>query len=115
MSEFGLDLPIKVLVIEPLGYLDMVMLEKNASLIATDSGSVQKEACFHEAPCVTLRSETEWPELINEGWNRLISPNSNKIEFTFTKNYNPGRKFSKIHGDGNAAKLAINTIKSRLV
>jgi UDP-GlcNAc3NAcA epimerase len=63
-----------LMTIEPLGYLDMVMFEKNARLVVTDSGGVQKEAFFHRIPCVTVRDETEWIELVKMGWNRLAPP-----------------------------------------
>jgi UDP-GlcNAc3NAcA epimerase len=74
MAHNGLKLPSNVLAVDPVGYLDMVMLEKNAALIATDSGGVQKEAFFYRVPCVTLRDETEWVELVEARWNRLASP-----------------------------------------
>ncbi|TXH60681.1 MAG: UDP-N-acetylglucosamine 2-epimerase (non-hydrolyzing) [Thiothrix sp.] len=61
-------------VIEPVGYLDMVMLEQHAAVIATDSGGVQKEAFFYQIPCVILRDETEWIELVDAGWNHIVPP-----------------------------------------
>lgn len=63
-----------LVLVEPQAYLAMVQLEKYAAIIATDSGGVQKEAFFYGVPCVTLRDETEWSELVESGWNRLAPP-----------------------------------------
>ncbi|MGE5482440.1 MAG: non-hydrolyzing UDP-N-acetylglucosamine 2-epimerase [Bacteroidota bacterium] len=93
--------------VEPLGYLDMIQLEKNAAVVATDSGGVQKEAFFYRVPCVTLRSETEWTELVSLGWNVLAPPDTS-VAVARAVRAAIGRKGNEAqpYGDGRAA-LAI--------
>lgn len=71
LERTGVALPANVVAIEPVGYLQMVALESRARAIATDSGGVQKEAYLAGVPCITLRSETEWTETVDAGWNRI--------------------------------------------
>jgi len=79
LELLNIKLPSNIKLINPVGYIDMVMLEKNARLIVTDSGGVQKEAFFYHVPCVTLRDETEWVELVESGWNRISSPDKGAV------------------------------------
>ncbi len=94
----------KLRLVEPVGFLDMIMLEQHACLIVTDSGGVQKEAYFHHVPCVTLRDETEWVELIEAGWNTLCPPGGpESLYHAVEAAMNHRGKEESIYGDGNAA------------
>lgn len=80
IEKLGLARDIRDLcVTPPLSFLDMVALEKQASVILTDSGGIQKEAYFHAVPCVTLRDETEWTETVAAGWNTIAGADFEKI------------------------------------
>lgn len=99
--------------IEPVGYLAMVQLEKFAALIATDSGGVQKEAFFYRVPCVTLRDETEWVELVQAGWNRLAPPVDGQSVTQALQGAlgSQGREVQP-YGVGDAARRAIDRLVS---
>ena len=90
--------------VAPVGYLDMLQLEQHAQRIVTDSGGVQKEAYFFRVPCVTLRTETEWVELVQSGWNQLVPPLSvEAVVQALTTPIVPGEDLS-LYGDGAASQ-----------
>ncbi|CAG2141830.1 non-hydrolyzing UDP-N-acetylglucosamine 2-epimerase [Cupriavidus numazuensis] len=79
MQSAGIVAPDRVIVCDPVGYMEMLWLEMNCRIVLTDSGGVQKEAYFHGKPCVTLREETEWTELVEAGVNRLAGADAQRI------------------------------------
>ncbi len=96
-----------LLVRPPIGYLDMLALEKAAQLVVTDSGGVQKEAFFAGTPCVTLRPETEWTELVEIGWNRLLAPDSEELGAQILAALEAGAPAppdTPLYGGGHAAR-----------
>ena len=96
-------LPPRIHVVEPVGYIDMLALESAATVIATDSGGVQKEAYFLSKPCVTLRDSTEWSETIEAGWNILVGADAKKIADAM-RTFRPEGKRPDLFGDGHAAE-----------
>jgi UDP-N-acetylglucosamine 2-epimerase (non-hydrolysing) len=93
----------KVRVIKPVGYLDMLILEKNAKKILTDSGGVQKEAYIFRVPCITLRDTTEWVETVEDGWNALAGADKEKI-VKMANDFEPGGEQRNVFGNGDASE-----------
>ncbi|TDQ38671.1 non-hydrolyzing UDP-N-acetylglucosamine 2-epimerase [Aureibacillus halotolerans] len=99
--------------LDPLSYLDMLLLEKHARYIVTDSGGVQKEAYFAQTPCLTVRDETEWGETITAGWNRLVSPIGLDLEAE-RRQLHPLEGTTTLYGDGHASEHIADHIASEL-
>lgn len=89
--------------IEPVGYLEMIQLEKHAAKILTDSGGVQKEAYFYQVPCITMRPETEWVETIADGWNVLTGSDQTKI-LQAIADFAPHHSQTSHYGDGKSSE-----------
>ncbi|AEA44175.1 non-hydrolyzing UDP-N-acetylglucosamine 2-epimerase [Fluviicola taffensis] len=110
VQEYGISIGEHILIIEPIGYLDMVRLESAAKKIVTDSGGVQKEAFFLKIPCITLRDETEWVETVQDGWNILVGANEKHIQEAILT-FNPTTIPTNSFGDGNSVHRMIEWIK----
>lgn len=112
LEEFDTIIPKNILIIEPLGYLDITVLVQHAAIVATDSGGLQKEACFHKTPCITLRDETEWVELCDCGANILTGADEARIAAAIQQSLTTGAAvFSKpLYGNGDAGELIAASI-----
>lgn len=109
LNSKGLGLPKNVLMIDPVGYLDILTLEKNAAKILTDSGGMQKEAYLLKVPCITLREETEWIETVESGWNILVGSDTERIVHA-VNTFQPVSTWSPVFGDGHAAEHIVRIL-----
>ena len=102
-------IPSSLLLLPPVGYLDMLSLQRNAQIILTDSGGMQKEAYFLGVRCLTLRSETEWPETVETGWNRLVPSKKSDILKALEHFPFPNAK-PQVYGNGTAANQCLRIL-----
>lgn len=102
-------------IIPPVSFLDIIALEKNCKIVVTDSGGVQKEAFFFKKPCVILRPETEWIELVKCGAAEIVGADKNKINSAFERFLSTDKiNFPEIFGDGKAAEFICETMLYKL-
>lgn len=110
IQQLGFAFPGHVSCIQPLSYFDMLMLTKNARLILTDSGGLQKESFLLKTPCVTLREETEWVETVQAGWNVLVGADRGRVTYA-VRHFNPPTEYPRdLYGDGQASQKIVRIL-----
>jgi UDP-GlcNAc3NAcA epimerase len=105
----------RFMIIDPVGYFDMILLQKNCKLIVTDSGGVQKEAFFNDKFCITVREETEWVELVDNGFNFLANPISTVqtlVRELWDRQFDSQGKM--LYGNGKSAELIIDILEKKI-
>ena len=100
----------RVSLIDPIGYRDMIELERDARMILTDSGGMQKEAYFLRVPCVILRDETEWVEIVDAGWAALAGADRDRVK-SAVRSLAPRSQHVPLHGDGRAATRCVTYLE----
>ncbi len=114
LKSFNIDLRIEI--IDPVGYFDMIELLKRCALVVTDSGGVQKEAFFFGKNCVTLRDQTEWVELVENGYNVLAKAERNDVLSKYKEMSSRENNFgTNLYGDGKAAESIVQHLIAQLV
>jgi len=110
LENYGLaseEIPRDLTITQPVSYFEMIALESNAKLIITDSGGVQKEGYFFKTPCIIPRNETEWIELVEVGWNKVVGNKKEDITEETMRAYNENindKKWIGFYGDGRASE-----------
>lgn len=114
LEEYNLRPGRNVRCIDPLGYLDMLKIQRGAACILTDSGGVQKEAYYLEVPCVTLRSETEWVETVTAGWNCICGTDPDRIVQAVKQMEGCTVSHPELYGKGDAARHIVDALNMEI-
>ncbi|MDQ2914207.1 MAG: UDP-N-acetylglucosamine 2-epimerase (non-hydrolyzing) [Chloroflexota bacterium] len=102
LEVIGAARPVNIRMLEPVSYVAMLRLERDARFILTDSGGVQREAFWLGVPCITLRDQTEWVETVSTGWNQLVGVDPGRVRAAVAK-AKPTEQAPQCYGDGHAA------------
>ena len=112
LDEMGWRPAPHVRLVEPQSYFDILVLEKNARLLLTDSGGMQKEAYCLETPCLTLREQTEWVETVEAGWNRLVGAQTGRI-VEAVRSFRPPAEHPPLYGDGRTGEAIVRILEAQ--
>ena len=106
LAELAVERIPGIRLVPAASYFDMLVLCTNARLVLTDSGGLQREAFFLRTPCLTLRDETEWPETVEAGWNRVVGTTTERI-VAAADDVTPGSNTEGVFGNGDAAERIV--------
>lgn len=110
ITEFGIDVPTEIQLIEPQDFLDFLVLEDQATIVFTDSGGVQEETCILQTPCVTLRGNTERPETVEVGANRIVGVEPDEVMQGVRQMLAIEPDWENPFGDGTAGELILDAL-----
>jgi UDP-N-acetylglucosamine 2-epimerase len=110
LAAHGINMNGNLRPVPPVGFLEMITLEKHARKILTDSGGVQKEAFYLGVPCITLRDHTEWPETVACGANHIVGCDPDALRRAISENGHPNWTSATPYGDGKAAEIIVNSL-----
>ena len=117
ITNSSIKVPENIFITEPVSYIESLSLQKNARIVITDSGGIQKEACFLGVPCITLRDETEWTETIKSGYNTIVGTDLKKFKEALEK-YSKRDKYynsNKLYGNGNTAEKIVRILRKKIL
>ena len=107
----GMTDELRTTTVDPVGYFDMLELIKNTKVVLTDSGGLQKEAFYFKKPCITLRDETEWIELVEGGYNHLVGADKNRILEVFRQTVGLAMSAAvELYGAGDSSEKVLRAI-----
>ena len=112
IKEFDLEIPKNIKVIDPIGYLDFLILQKHAKIVITDSGGLQEECCILGTPCITVRENTERPETVDVGANILVGRDPKKAKEAFDYFMSSNKTWENPFGNGDTSKKIIDILKN---
>ncbi|MFA5312656.1 MAG: UDP-N-acetylglucosamine 2-epimerase, partial [Methanomassiliicoccales archaeon] len=113
IERFGISLPERITLIDPVGYLDFLQLESQARLLMTDSGGIQEEGCILHVPCVTMRDTTERPETVEVGANMLAGTHPGAVAEAARTMLSKPTDWPSPLGEGDASKRIVDDLAQR--
>lgn len=117
IANYSIKVPRNIFMVKPVNYLESLSLQKHSQTVITDSGGIQKEACFLSTPCITLRDETEWVETVKKGYNTIVGTDAEKFKKALETYSHRDNLFTSnnLYGDGKASVKIAHILRENIL